>query len=72
MELGKPFLMLCPMDLLETEKRYNLIKQNGLSIILIPKRVNYIRGAVKEMGKVWHASSWFLGNSPEFKNQILF
>ena len=72
MELGKPFLMICPMALMETEKRYNLIKENGLSIILIPKRVNYLRGADNEMGKVWSASSWFLGNSPEFKHQILF
>ena len=72
MELGIPFLMLCPMTLLETEKRYNLIKENGLSIILIPKRVNYVRGAENELGKVWFASSWFLGNHPEFKNQILF
>ena len=72
MELGKPFLMICPMTLLESEKRSNLIKENGLSIILIPKRVNYLRGADNEMGKTWFASSWFLGNSPDFKNQILF
>jgi len=72
MELGLPFLMLCPMTLLETEKRYNLIKENGLSAILIPKRINYLRGADKEMGKTWFASTWFLGNHPEFKNQILF
>jgi hypothetical protein len=24
------------------------------------------------MGKVWFASSWFLGNHPDFKHQILF
>ena len=72
MELGLPFLLLCPMTLLETEKRYNLIKENGLSIILIPKRVNYVRGADIEMGKAWFSSSWFLGNSPDFNNQILF
>ena len=72
MELGLPFLLLCPMTLLETEKRYNLIKENGLSIILIPKRVNYVRGADIEMGKAWFSSSWFLGNSRDFKNQILF
>jgi hypothetical protein len=72
MELGLPFLLLCPMTLLETEKRYNLIKEHGLSIILLPKRVNYLRGDKEKMGGAWFASSWFMGNHPEFKNQILF
>ena len=40
-QIGKPFLILCPLTLLETKKRAEMINEFGLSLHVIPHRVKY-------------------------------
>jgi len=67
-ESGKPFMFICPITIMETNKRYNLFKEYGLSIVNLPNRTNYI---AKEGKKVWFHSIWVMRH-PNYKNEILF
>ena len=58
-QLGKPFMFICPVNILETAKRSKLIHDNKLSIINLSNRVNYI-GQTKR--KIWHHSVWLLAD----------
>ena len=69
-EIGKPFLFICPYNIIETNKRYNLFKEHSLSILNLNNRVNYEReGETKN--KVFFHSVWVLKN-PDYKNLILY
>lgn len=66
-EIGKPFLFICPVTILEINKRFNLYKEHELSILNLPNRVDYTNIAAK----VWFHSIWTLKH-PDYKNQILY
>lgn len=68
-ETGKPFLFICPVTILETRSRFNLIRDHELSIINLPNRVNYEGKETKN--KVWFHSLW-VTKHPEYKNKILY
>ena len=65
-ESGKPFLFLCPLTVLETKKRFDMMKEYGLSMINLPTRTNYIADK-----KVWFHSIWVIRH-PDYTNKILF
>lgn len=54
-ELNKPFLLLLPITALEGKERNRLYKENGLEIIVLNKRINFM----KEKKNVWFNTSWF-------------
>ena len=54
-EFKKPFLLLLPITALEGKERNRLYKENGLEIIVLNKRINFM----KEKKNVWFNTSWF-------------
>ena len=57
-ELGKPFALLLPLTILETEKRQALFKKYGIEILLLKKRINFITPSGSGSGS-WFATAWF-------------
>lgn len=54
-EYNKPFLLLLPITALEGKERNKLYKENGLEIIILDKRINFM----KSKKNVWFNTSWF-------------
>jgi len=54
-ELGKPFCMLLPLTALEGVKRGDLFKKYGIEVLILDKRVNFM----KEKKSCWFNTSWF-------------
>lgn len=54
-ELNKPFMLLLPITALEGKERNKLYKENELELIILNKRINFI----KEKKNVWFNTSWF-------------
>ena len=67
-ESGKPFIFICPVTIIETQKRFALFREHNLNVLNLPNRTNYMR---KTGNKVWFHSVWVLKH-PEYKNNILF
>ena len=57
-ELGKPFALLMPLTILETKKRQDMFRQNGIEILLLEKRINFETPSGKGSGS-WFATAWF-------------
>ena len=66
MNLNKRFILLLPLTTLEGITRYNIFKNNKISIVILNKRVNFI-----ENKSNFFNSSWFLGNIYD-TNKIFF
>jgi len=60
-QIKKPFAFLLPLTALEGKKRMALFRENGLEIIFLPKRINFITPTGKGSG-AWFAVAWFCGN----------
>ena len=54
-ELNKPFMLLLPITALEGKERGKLYKENGLELIILNKRINFM----KSKKNVWFNTSWF-------------
>lgn len=54
-ELNKPFMLLLPITALEGKERGKLYKENGLELIILNKRINFM----KNKNNVWFNTSWF-------------
>ena len=67
-ESGKPFIFICPVTIIETQKRFALFREHNLNVLNLPNRTNYMS---KTGNKVWFHSVWVLKH-PEYKNNILF
>lgn len=67
-ETGKPFLFICPITIMETQKRFNLFRDYELSVLNLPNRINYVG---KLGAKCWFHSIWVLRH-PDHKNKILY
>ena len=52
---GKPFALLLPITSLEGVKRGAMFRENGLELIVLDKRVNYMN----EKKSNWFNTSWF-------------
>lgn len=52
---GKPFALLLPITSLEGVKRGAMFRQNGIGVIVLDRRVNYIN----EKKSNWFNTSWF-------------
>jgi len=57
-ELGKPFCMLLPLTALEGVKRGDLFRKYGIEVLVLDKRVNFM----KEKKSCWFNTSWFCWN----------
>lgn len=68
-ELGKPFLFISPVTIIETAKRSKMFHEHQLSLINLSNRTNYISGKGK---KVWFHSVWVLsdGNGKIYYEEI--
>ena len=67
-ESGKPFIFICPVTIIETQKRFALFREHQLTILNLPNRTNYMGS---KGNKVFFHSVWVLKH-PEYKNNILF
>ena len=56
-ELSKPFALLLPLTTLEG-KRQKLLKEHGIEIVLLNKRVNFFTPSGQGTGS-WFATAWF-------------
>lgn len=54
-EYNKPFLLLLPLTALEGKERGKLYKEYGLELIVLDKRINFM----KNKNNVWFNTSWF-------------
>lgn len=54
-EYNKPFLLLLPLTALEGKERNELYKKYGIEIIVLNKRINFM----KNKKNVWFNTSWF-------------
>lgn len=54
-EYNKPFLLLLPLTALEGKERNELYKKYGIEIIVLNKRINFM----KNKNNVWFNTSWF-------------
>lgn len=68
-ELEKPFLLLCPITVLESNKRLKMYKENGVTFFMPPKRVNFISSYEEHKGKKSSAPffSVWVGLIPNYK-----
>jgi len=53
--LGKPFCFLLPLTALEGVKRGKLFRENGIEVLVLDKRINFM----KTKKNVWFNTSWF-------------
>lgn len=58
-EIGKPFALLMPITALEGKFRQKLYKENGIEIIFMDKRINYITPNKVAKSSAHFASAWF-------------
>lgn len=54
-EYDKPFMLLLPITALEGKERNKLYKEKGIEIIVLDKRINFM----KSKKNVWFNTSWF-------------
>ena len=54
-EYNKSFILLLPITALEGKKRNKMYKKYGLELIILDKRINYM----KEKNNIWFNTSWF-------------
>lgn len=57
-EYGKPFCLLLPITSLEGIKRGKLFRENGIELMVLDKRCNFIYGNNKKKNN-WFNTSWF-------------
>lgn len=65
-EYNKPFCLLLPLTSLEGVKRGKLFRKNGIEVIILDKRIRYI----KKSKTNWFNSSWFCWNV--LKDKLIF
>ncbi len=65
-ELNKPFILLLPITTLEGINRYNIFKDNKISLIVLNRRINFMRNKSN-----YFNCSWFLGNIYK-QNKLMF
>lgn len=54
-KLGKPFALLLPITALEGINRGRMYRKNGLQLIVLDRRINYM----KDKNSNWFNTSWF-------------
>lgn len=67
--LGKPFAMLMPLTALESAERQRLYRDQGLELVVLDKRVNFVRA--DDGKRSWFASAWFT-NGLDIGRQLTF
>ena len=62
-EYNKPFALLLPITALEGIKRGNMFRKNGLELIVLDKRVEFMENMIEDYDKKksgnWFNTSWF-------------
>jgi len=73
-EYEKPFLLLLPITILESNKRMMMYKQYGVQFFMLPKRVNFISSYEEDKNKKSSAPffSIWIGLINDNKNTITF
>ncbi len=56
--LGKPFAFLLPLTTLEGKKRQVLFSENGISLLIPSKRINFVTPDGRNSGS-WFLTAWF-------------
>jgi len=71
-DLKKPFLLLCPINVLESRKRYKMFKDNGISYFHLNGRVDYINAENPEKkSRSPFYSIWIGKDIPNFNNNTI-
>lgn len=64
-EWNKPFALLLPITALEGIERGQMFRENGIEVLVLDKRVNFMEHMVKNYDKKssnWFNTSWFCWN----------
>lgn len=69
-EIGKPFALLMPITALGEGGRFRLFRKHGVSLVMLPERVNYETPSGEGAG-AWFYSAWFC-HGLELPAQITF
>ena len=69
-KLGKPFALLMPVSALHSTKRCNLFREHGISLVIPPKRVNFVTPSKQGSG-AWFPVMWFC-HGLNMPDQIIF
>lgn len=56
-EYGKPFCLLLPITSLEGVKRGEMFRENGIEVLILDRRCNFIYNGAKKSN--WFNTSWF-------------
>lgn len=67
-EYGKPFALLLPLTTLEGIERGKMFKKNGINVIVLNKRINF----VNQKKNNWFNTSWFIWEPNKENNKIFF
>jgi hypothetical protein len=71
-ELGLPFMFICPITIMESEKRVTLFRDHHLSVLNLPKRTNYINSKNEGLGGTAFFHSVWVCNLPDYQDRILY
>jgi hypothetical protein len=67
-DLSIPFMLLMPLIMLESKKRSELYKKNGLQLLLIPTRIEFVKKK-----KITFNCSWFCNKITNIEsNKIIY
>ena len=69
-KLGKPFALLMPVSALHSTKRCNLFREHGISLVIPPKRINFVTPSKQGSG-AWFPVMWFC-HGLNMPDQIIF
>lgn len=58
-EYNKPFALLLPITSLEGIKRGKMFRNNGIELIVLDKRVEFMENMIKKKSGNWFNTSWF-------------
>lgn len=67
-EYNKPFALLLPLTTLEGIERGKMFKENGINVIVLDKRINF----VNQKKNNWFNTSWFIWEPNKENNKIIF
>lgn len=73
-EYKKPFCLLLPITALEGKVRGQMFRENGIEVLVLDGRVQFMKNMIKDYNKSksgsWFNTSWFCWNV--LKDKLIF
>jgi hypothetical protein len=65
-------MFICPITIMESEKRVTLFRDHHLSVLNLPKRTNYIKAKNEGFGGTAFFHSVWVCKLPDYQDRILY